>query len=111
LTSAILPVSFPVLPIKSVFIFKIYIFEVINGGGIFGDTGIKYPYGANVVSLKLPNLPSDNQIKNFKASEKEYKMFNGGGLYLLVKIDGSKYWRVKFIFAGAPKLTSFGKYP
>lgn len=38
-------------------------------------------------------------------------MFDGGGLYLLVKQDGSKHWRVKYRFAGIDKLTSFGKYP
>jgi hypothetical protein len=51
------------------------------------------------------------QIKNAKAADKEYKMFDGHGLYLLVKTDGSKHWRYKYRFAGVDKLTSLGKYP
>jgi integrase len=51
------------------------------------------------------------KIKNAKPKEKDFKMFDGGGLFLLVKPDGSKLWRCKYLFEGKEKLASFGKYP
>jgi integrase len=62
------------------------------------------------MSLKVLPL-NDIQIKNIKPKEKDFKMFDGGGLFLLVKTDGSKLWRCKFRFGGMEKLASFGKYP
>ena len=43
--------------------------------------------------------------------EKPYKLFDGGGLYLLVRPDGSRYWRLKYYVAGKEKLISVGIYP
>jgi hypothetical protein len=42
---------------------------------------------------------------------KPYTLPDGGGLYLLVNPDGSKYWRMQCRFAGAARLLAFGKYP
>jgi integrase len=48
----------------------------------------------------------------FEKTSKPYKMFDGGGLYLLVNIDGSKYWRLKYHFQGKePAPMAFGVYP
>lgn len=44
-------------------------------------------------------------------TEKPYTLPDGGGLYLLVNPDGSKYWRMQCRFAGKPRLLAFGKYP
>ena len=44
-------------------------------------------------------------------TSKPYTLPDGGGLYLLVNTDGSKYWRMQCRFAGAPRLLAFGKYP
>ncbi|MGI1322389.1 Arm DNA-binding domain-containing protein, partial [Klebsiella quasipneumoniae subsp. similipneumoniae] len=38
------------------------------------------------------------QIDTAKPKEKEYKLTDGGGLYLLVKPNGAKYWRLKYRF-------------
>jgi hypothetical protein len=38
-------------------------------------------------------------------------VFDGGGLYLLVNLDGAKYWRFKYRIAGKERLISFGRYP
>jgi integrase len=46
-----------------------------------------------------------------KPKEKPYKKADGGGLYLLVNPDGSKYWRMKYRFLDKEKLLSFGTYP
>jgi integrase len=62
--------------------------------------------------MAKPILPlNDTQIKNAKPKEKDYKLFDGKGLFLLVRTDGSKLWRCKYLFANSEKLASFGKYP
>ncbi len=42
---------------------------------------------------------------------KDYKLTDGEGLYLLVRPNGSKLWRMKYRFGGKEKLLSFGAYP
>lgn len=42
---------------------------------------------------------------------KDYKLADGGGLYLLVRPNGSKLWRLKYRFDGKEKLLSLGRYP
>jgi len=54
---------------------------------------------------------SDVRIRNAKPSSKPYKLADGGGLYVLVKPDGAKYWRLKYRFAGKEKLLALGVYP
>lgn len=43
--------------------------------------------------------------------EKDRKMFDERGLFLLVRANGSKLWRMKYSFAGKEKTLSFGPYP
>lgn len=50
-------------------------------------------------------------IQKAKAGEKDRKLFDGRGLYLLVGKSGSKYWRLKYRFGGKEKLLAFGVYP
>ena len=49
--------------------------------------------------------------KEKKRKEKSYKLSDGGGLYLLVEPNGSRYWRMKYRVAGKEKRLSFGVYP
>ncbi|QBH98444.1 DUF4102 domain-containing protein [Limnobaculum zhutongyuii] len=51
------------------------------------------------------------QVETSKPKEKDYKLTDGGGLYLLVKANGSKYWRLKYRIAGKEKLLAVGVYP
>ena len=51
------------------------------------------------------------ECKNFEEKEKNYKKFDGGGMFLLIKPDGSKYWRLKYTYAGKEKLLALGIYP
>ncbi|KZZ58873.1 integrase [Oleiphilus sp. HI0125] len=53
---------------------------------------------------------SNTQIKNAKAREKAYKLFDGEGLYVEVTPKGAKYWRLKYRFGGKEKSLSFGVY-
>ncbi|HJV65187.1 MAG TPA: integrase arm-type DNA-binding domain-containing protein [Geomonas sp.] len=54
---------------------------------------------------------TDVQVKNAKPTSKDYKLFDGFGLYLLVTPSGGKLWRMEYRFADKKKLLSFGSYP
>src|ERR1700674_1039962 len=54
---------------------------------------------------------SDIQINKAKTAPKEYKMFDGVGLFLLVTPTGGKLWHFKYRFNGKEKKLSFGAYP
>ncbi len=54
---------------------------------------------------------TDRGIVNLKATGKQHKHFDGGGLYLLVSPAGGKLWRLFYRINGKEKLLSFGKYP
>lgn len=54
---------------------------------------------------------TDKEIKAAVPKEKEYKLFDGGGLYLSVTTKGQKWWRLKYIFEGKEKRLSLGVYP
>ena len=51
------------------------------------------------------------QIRTAKPLSKETKLFDGGGLYLLVTPSGGKLWRLKYTFAKKEKKLAFGAYP
>jgi hypothetical protein len=51
------------------------------------------------------------QIRTAKPLPKETKLFDGGGLYLLVTPSGGKLWRLKYTFANKEKKLAFGGYP
>lgn len=61
----------------------------------------------------MSEILTDMAIRNAKPPNKPYKLFDGGGLYLLVtpKGGGGKWWRYKYRFGGKEKLISFGTYP
>lgn len=50
-------------------------------------------------------------IRQAKPKSKQYKLFDGGGMFLLLHPNGSKYWRMKFNFEDKSKLASFGIWP
>jgi integrase len=60
---------------------------------------------------KLAKPLTDVQPKNAKPKDKPYKLSDGGGLFLLVNTDGTKYWRMAYRFDGVQRLLAFGKYP
>ncbi|MCX2979754.1 DUF4102 domain-containing protein [Halieaceae bacterium IMCC14734] len=51
------------------------------------------------------------QAKEAKAKQKPYKLADGRGMYLLVNPSGSKYWRLKYRYAGKEKVLALGVYP
>lgn len=54
---------------------------------------------------------NDKRCKAAQPKEKPYKLSDGGGLYMLVKPDGGKFWRMKYRFMRKERLLSFGAYP
>lgn len=54
---------------------------------------------------------SELQVRRAKPGKKPRKMFDGGGLYLLVHPNGSRYWRLKYRHAGKERLLALGVYP
>lgn len=54
---------------------------------------------------------TDKEIKASKPKEKEYKLFDGQGLYLSITPKGHKWWRLKYRFNGKEKRISLGVYP
>lgn len=54
---------------------------------------------------------TDKAIKAAQPSDKQFKLHDGDGLYLLIHPNGSKYWRLRYFIDGKEKLTGIGKYP
>lgn len=50
-------------------------------------------------------------IRNARPSDKVQRLFDGGGLYLEVAPNGSRYWRMKYRYAGKEKRLAFGVFP
>lgn len=57
------------------------------------------------------NKLTESSVKKAKPTEKQFKLSDGGGLYLLVHSNGSKYWRFDFRFDGKQKSSSLGVWP
>ena len=54
---------------------------------------------------------SDTKIRQAKPRPKAYKLTDGGGLFVLVHPNGSRYWRLKYRSNGKEKLFAIGVYP
>jgi len=50
-------------------------------------------------------------VRKAKPESKPYKISDGGGMYLEVAANGSKYWRLKYRFIGKEKRLALGVYP
>jgi integrase len=54
---------------------------------------------------------TDTAVRKAKPETKPYKMADGGGMYLEVMPNSSKYWRMKYRYAGKEKRLALGVYP
>ncbi|RME65522.1 MAG: DUF4102 domain-containing protein [Caldilineae bacterium] len=54
---------------------------------------------------------TDTRIRNARPGAKPHKLFDGGGLFLLVTPKGQRWWRLKYRWQGREKLISLGVYP
>jgi hypothetical protein len=60
---------------------------------------------------KIATPLTEMKIKRAKAKEKMYKLFDGNGLYIEIKPNGRKVWRVKYRLYGKEKTYTIGDYP
>ena len=54
---------------------------------------------------------TDLQVKNARPKEKDYKLSDGGGLYLLITPSGGKLWRMDYRFKDKRKTLFLKSYP
>lgn len=54
---------------------------------------------------------SDLAVRKAASKEKDYKLYDNFGLYLIVKTNASKVWRFDYRFGGKRKTATFGRYP
>lgn len=54
---------------------------------------------------------TDAAARKLKPEVKPFKITDGGGLFLLIQPNGSKYWRLAYRFDGKQKLLAVGVYP
>jgi integrase len=54
---------------------------------------------------------TETRIKNAKPQEKPYKLFDERGLFMIVRPDGARWWRLKYFLGGREKGFSLGTYP
>lgn len=54
---------------------------------------------------------TDTHIRNSKPKARAYKLSDGGGMYLLVKPSGARYWRLDYRFSGKRRTLAIGVYP
>lgn len=54
---------------------------------------------------------TDIAIRSAKPADKPIKLTDGGGLYLLLNPNGSRWWRLDYRYAGKRKTLSMGIYP
>lgn len=54
---------------------------------------------------------TDAALRNAKPRDRVYKLFDAGGLHVVVSPSGSRLWRMKYRYQGREKLLSFGPYP
>jgi integrase len=58
-----------------------------------------------------PMSLTDAKVRNAKVRTKQYKLSDGEGLFLVIMPSGSKYWRLRYFFAGKEKVLALGVYP
>lgn len=54
---------------------------------------------------------TDAAIRAAKPADRAVKLADGGGMYLLIRPDGSRYWRMDYRFHGKRGTLAFGVYP
>jgi hypothetical protein len=78
----------------------------ILSGGIIGGTRFR-----NWGYFQISGKSTDTEIRRSRPAEKAYKLFDSGGLHLLVTPTGGRLWRWKYRFKGTEKLLALGSYP
>lgn len=61
--------------------------------------------------MAIKDRLTDPEVRNAEPADKPRKLYDGGGLSLLIKPTGAKGWRFKYRYGGKHKEISFGPYP
>lgn len=61
--------------------------------------------------MRIRDRLSSAAVGAAKPRQRPYKLSDGGGLYLLVNPDGTRWWRFRYRVDGREKLLSLGVYP
>jgi Arm DNA-binding domain len=64
-----------------------------------------------VEKMELRAALTERIAAQAKVKGKQYKLADGGGMYLLINSTGSKYWRLNYRFDGKQKTLALGVYP
>ena len=60
----------------------------------------------------MPENPlTDLKVRSAQPTERDWKLSDGGGLFLLVKPSGGKLWRWKYRLQGKENLFAIGGFP
>lgn len=54
---------------------------------------------------------TDVALRRIKPAQKPYKVFDSGGLFLIVNPNGSRWWRLRYQLDGKERGLSLGTYP
>jgi len=54
---------------------------------------------------------TEKQMRNLKSLRYPRKVTDGRGLYVLVAVNGGRYWRYDYSFDGKRKTLALGVYP
>ena len=57
------------------------------------------------------NLLTDLKVRSAKPTDRDWKLSDGGGLFLLIKPTGGKLWRWKYRLQGKENLFAIGGFP
>ena len=72
-------------------------------------------YTVKIKIIAMPkhteNALTDRKILNAKSKDKQYKIFDGKGLFVLIHPNGSKYFRWEYKYEGKRKTLALGIYP
>lgn len=87
-------------------------------GGIFGGSWAVAPYPFPEIpptncgeAMPSKDTLTERAIRAAKPSKKPHKLFDGGGLFLLISPANARYWRLKYRLDGKERLIAFGVYP
>lgn len=62
--------------------------------------------------MEIPQLSlTDVKVRSLKARDRQYKVADGRGLFLVITTNGSKYWRFRYRFVDREKSLAIGVYP
>jgi hypothetical protein len=61
--------------------------------------------------MKLAFALTDTGLRSVKPRAAPFKLADGGGLYALIRPNGSVLWRYNYVYGGKAKTLALGQYP